>query len=57
MQMALAFILLLSWHLLAKVILKNRLLQGLYLFSFNNELSELEREVVAQSYLGLRCGI
>ena len=54
LQMALAFILLLSWHFLAKVILKNRLLQGLYLFSFNNELSELEREVVAQSYLGFK---
>lgn len=54
LQMALAFVLLFVWHLLAKAILKNRLLQGLYLFSFNNELSELEREIMGQSYLGFK---
>jgi lipopolysaccharide/colanic/teichoic acid biosynthesis glycosyltransferase len=50
----LAFVLLFSWHLFIKYVFKNRLTQGLYLFSFNNELRELEQEIVANSFLGFR---
>lgn len=54
LQMVMAFVLLLLSHLAVKFILKNRLVQGLYLFSFNNELEELEREIKGQSFLGFR---
>ncbi len=53
-QIAAVFILLVVWHLLLKYFLKNRLAEGLYLFSFNNELEELEKEIKNQSYLGFR---
>ncbi len=54
LQVVLAFILLFVWHLFIKYVFKNRLTQGLYLFSFNNELRELEQEIVANSFLGFR---
>ena len=53
-QMAAAFVLLIFSHLLLKYFLKNRLVEGLYLFSFNNELEELEREIKTQGYLGFK---
>jgi exopolysaccharide biosynthesis polyprenyl glycosylphosphotransferase len=53
-QVVLAFVLLFVWHLIVKYIFKNRLIQGLYLFSFNNELKELESEIAAHPYLGFR---
>lgn len=49
-----AFIVLLLWYLLIKYILKSRLSEGLYLFSFNNELSELEEEIKRHSFLGFK---
>jgi exopolysaccharide biosynthesis polyprenyl glycosylphosphotransferase len=45
---------LLLWYLLIKYILKSRLSEGLYLFSFNNELSELEEEIKRHSFLGFK---
>lgn len=54
LQMAIAFLLLLLWHLLVKYLFKNRMTEGLYLFSFNNELRELEEEVKALGFLGFK---
>ncbi len=54
LQIGVAFVLLLAWNLLVKYALKNRLFQELYLFSFNNELAELEKEIQNHSYLGFR---
>ncbi len=54
LQVGIAFILLLIWYLFIKYVLKNRLTQVLYLFSFNNELRELEQEILANSFLGFR---
>ena len=54
LQVGIAFILLLIWYLFIKYVLKNRLTQVLYLFSFNNELWELEQEILANSFLGFR---
>ena len=51
---AVAFVILLAWYLLVKYILKSRMSEAIYLFSFNNELSELEGEIKAHSYLGFR---
>ncbi len=48
------FFLLLLWHLLVKYFLKNKFTQELYLFSFNNELSELEKEIKRHDYLGFK---
>lgn len=48
------FLLHLAWHLLVKYILKNRLIEYIYLFSFNNELSELEKEINNHSFLGFK---
>lgn len=53
-DLAITFVLLLLWHLLIKYFLKNKLVEGLYLFSFNNELAELEREISSHSYLGFK---
>jgi hypothetical protein len=53
-QVAVAFVLILIWHLILKYLIKNRFVQGVYLFSFNNELAELEKEISAQPYLGFR---
>ena len=53
-QIFIAFGLLLLWHLLVKYFLKNRLIEGIYLFSFNNELTELEDVVRDHTYLGYK---
>ncbi len=51
---SIAFMLILFWHLIVKYNLKNRLIQNIYLFSFNRELSELEEAIKQQSYLGYK---
>lgn len=53
-ETALAFVFILFWHLLIKYFLKNLVVEGVYLFSFNNELSELEAEIKKHNYLGFR---
>ena len=53
-QIIVAFILLLLWRLLVKYFLKTRLIEGIYLFSFNNELKELEDVIHDHSYLGFK---
>ncbi len=42
------------WYLLMKYFFKSKLVQGVYIFSFGNELEELEREIAAHSYLGYK---
>ncbi len=54
LQISIAFIFLLCWHLMVKYILKNRLIQEIYLFSFNKELSYLEQAIKDHPYLGFR---
>jgi exopolysaccharide biosynthesis polyprenyl glycosylphosphotransferase len=49
-----SFVLLLGWYLLIKYVFKNRLNESVYLFSFNNELYELEQAIIQHSYLGFR---
>lgn len=53
-DVAVTFVLILAWHLLVKYFLKNRLVEGLYIFSFGGELDELAREVESHSYLGYK---
>jgi exopolysaccharide biosynthesis polyprenyl glycosylphosphotransferase len=53
-NVSIAFLLILLWHLLIKYLLKNRFNQNIYLFSFNKELMELEKEILGQSYLGYK---
>jgi len=48
------FALILIWHLAVKYFLKSRLVENVYLFSFNNELAELEQEIHSNNYLGFR---
>ena len=50
----LSFVLVLSWYLLLKYALKNRLVENVYLFSFNNELLELEHAITDHNYLGFK---
>lgn len=50
----LAFGLILFWHLLVKYFLKNRLVEEIYLFSFNQELAELDAEIQNHNYLGYK---
>lgn len=54
LELGITFVMLFVWSLFAKHFFKSRLVEGLYLFSFNNELGELEREINAQSYLGFK---
>lgn len=54
LDVVISFALILSWHLLIKYFLKNRLYQPVYLFSFNQELKELEEEIKRHSFLGYR---
>ncbi len=49
-----AFVLILFWDILVKYLLKNRLTEGVYLFSFNNELKELEEAIKDHGYLGFK---
>jgi exopolysaccharide biosynthesis polyprenyl glycosylphosphotransferase len=53
-NVAVALLLLLVWHLLLKYFLKNRLTEDLYLFSVDGELTELEKEIALRDYLGFR---
>jgi len=53
-DIAVTFVLVLAWHMVVKYFLKNRLIEGIYLFSFNNELAELEREIKNHSFMGFR---
>jgi exopolysaccharide biosynthesis polyprenyl glycosylphosphotransferase len=53
-DIAVTFILVLLWHLLMKYFLKNKLVEGVYVFSFGNELRELENEIVNHTYLGYK---
>lgn len=54
LNLGIAFVLILAWHLIVKYLLKNRLAQNVYLFSFNNELADLEREIKNHAYMGFR---
>ncbi len=53
-QMVIAFVLIFAWHLVIKYVLKNKLSEYIYLFSFNEELAELEKEVNNNSFLGFK---
>lgn len=53
-DVAVTFILLLGWYLLVKYLLKKQLVEDIYLFSFNNELCELEEEIQRHNYLGFK---
>lgn len=53
-DIAVSFLLISAWHLLAKYFLKNRFYENLYLFSFDTELNDLEREIKHHSYLGYK---
>lgn len=53
-ETAVAFIFILGWHLFAKALIKNRFIEELYLFSFDNELSELEHAIKEHIFLGYR---
>ena len=53
-EVGVAFVLLLFWHLPLKYFLQNRLVENIYIFSFNNELKELEEVITAHSYLGYK---
>jgi exopolysaccharide biosynthesis polyprenyl glycosylphosphotransferase len=53
-DVAIVFVLLLVWHLIIKFLVKDKLAQGVYLFSFNNELGELEHEIKSHEFLGYR---
>lgn len=51
---AVSFVLILAWDLLVKLFIKNRLVEEVYLFSFNNELAELESVILEHNYLGYK---
>lgn len=53
-DLGITFVLLFGWYLVVSYFFKNRLVEGLYLFSFNNELKELETEIRTQSFLGFK---
>jgi exopolysaccharide biosynthesis polyprenyl glycosylphosphotransferase len=53
-DVVLTFILVLGWHLLVKYFLKNRMAEGVYIFSMNGALSGLEQEINAYAYLGYK---
>jgi lipopolysaccharide/colanic/teichoic acid biosynthesis glycosyltransferase len=53
-DVAITLILVLAWHLLMKYFFKSKLVQGVYIFSFGNELQELEQEISGHSYLGYK---
>lgn len=53
-NLATAFILVLAWHLVIKYLIKNRLVQNVYLFSFDHELKDLEEEIKTRSFMGFR---
>lgn len=49
-----SFFLITGWHLTIKYFFKNRLTEDVYLFSFDQELKDLENEIQNASYLGYR---
>jgi exopolysaccharide biosynthesis polyprenyl glycosylphosphotransferase len=49
-----SFLLILIWDLLVKYVLKNKLIEGVYLFSFEGSGQELEAEIKNHDYLGYR---
>ncbi len=51
-DIAVSFILVLAWHLMAKYFLKRTLQEGVYIFSFAGETGELEKEITNYSFLG-----
>ena len=53
-HLATAFVLVLAWHLAVKYLFKNRLVQNVYLFSFDHELKDLEEEIKSRSFMGFR---
>lgn len=53
-ELVFSFVFILLWHLVLKYLIKNKFIQGVYLFSFNNELNELEKIVGVHDYLGYR---
>jgi exopolysaccharide biosynthesis polyprenyl glycosylphosphotransferase len=53
-HVGISFVLILVWHLVVKYFLKNRLNQDIYIFSFNQELKELEDEITSHNYLGFK---
>ncbi len=53
-DVAVTLVLVLGWHLLIKYFVKNRLVEGVYLFAFGNELDDLQKEIQAHSYLGYK---
>lgn len=52
--LGIAFVLILGWHLVVKYFLKNRMVEYLYAFSFQNELAELVGEIRKHDFLGYR---
>lgn len=51
---AITFVLLLIWYLLMKYFLQNKLVDGVYIFSFDGGLKELEGEIASHNYLGYK---
>jgi exopolysaccharide biosynthesis polyprenyl glycosylphosphotransferase len=53
-EVVVTLVLLVAWNLFVKYLLKNRVLEGVYLFSFEHELDELENEIRNHAFLGYR---
>ncbi len=53
-DVAITLLLVTLWHLIIKYILKNRLVEGIYIFSFVGGAGELEKEINNHSYLGYK---
>lgn len=53
-EVGLAFVFLLVWHLLVKYFIGSKITEGVYLFAFGNELNDLEAAIRDHSYLGYR---
>jgi exopolysaccharide biosynthesis polyprenyl glycosylphosphotransferase len=49
-----SFLLILSWNLIIKAFVFRKLIQPVYLFAFNEELNNLEKEIAKQDYLGFK---
>lgn len=49
-----SFLFLLAWNLLSKALLRRQFMGDIYLFSFTDELAELESEIARHDYLGFR---
>ena len=53
-DVSLAFVLVLVWHLTIKYFIKQRFTQEVYVFSFGDELLELAEEIERHDYLGFK---